>query len=298
MADLEELGYITQPYTSAGRIPTEKGYRLYVNSILKNYALKNRKKTLQQLQYKLRIIEKDIHRLIKEASRTLSDFSHYLGVAIPPKVEDITIKKIEFLGYDRRKIHAILISEEGIIRNKIISMNEPVTQQQLKKITRYLNDEFSGLTLKELKTIILNELSEEKNVCDKLILEALMICKKIMAWETEHLFQPGEISGTGNLTEFATMKQIKQLFSAIEDKHLLVKLLEKMTAAVGVQVFIGSENIISEIRELSMVAATYHDGHRMLGTIGIIGPTRMDYERVIPIVDLTAKTLTQILSEK
>ncbi len=130
-----------------------------------------------------------------------------------------------------------------------------------------------------------------------MILDALILCKKVTAWETEHLSQPGEISGTWNLPDFATMKQIRELFRVIEDKHLLVKLLEKMTAVEGVQVFIGSENIIAEIRELSIVAATYHDSHRMLGTIGIIGPTRMDYERVIPIVDLTAKTLTQILTE-
>lgn len=124
-------------------------------------------------------------------------------------------------------------------------------------------------------------------------MNALMLCKKAIAWETENIFYIGEISGTCNLPDFANMKQIKELFKAIEDKHLMVKLLDKMADSEGVQVFIGSENIFSEMKELSMVGSTYNDGHRTLGTVGVIGPTRMNYEKVIPIVDLTARTLTQ-----
>lgn len=298
MADLEEMGYITQPYTSAGRIPTDKGYRLYVNSILKKHTLNTNKKLLQRLYSKLRIIEKDINSLIKEASKTLSDYSHYLGVASPPKPEDITLRRIEFLRHSRKSVFGILISEEGIVKNKIIPMKGTFTQKQLKKITNYLNNELSGLTLKEIRARILREISEEKAECDKLILDALILCKKIIAWEKSNIFFSGEISGTCNLPDFATMKQIKEIFTAIEDKHLMIKLLERISDAEGVQVFIGSENILSEIQELSMVASSYHDGYRSLGTIGIIGPTRMDYDKVIPIVDIMAKTLTQILSER
>lgn len=298
MADLEEMGYITQPYTSAGRIPTDKGYRLYVNSILKKHTLNTNKKLLQRLYSKLRIIEKDINSLIKEASKTLSDYSHYLSVASPPKPEDITLRRIEFLRHSRKSVFGILISEEGIVKNKIIPMKGPFTQKQLEKITNYLNKELSGLTLKEIKARILRNISEEKAVCDKLILDALILCKKIIAWEKGNIFFSGEISGTCNLPDFATMKQIKEIFTAIEDKHLMIKLLERISDAEGVQVFIGSENILSEIQELSMVASSYHDGYRALGTIGIIGPTRMDYDKVIPMVDLMAKTLTQILSER
>ncbi|TNF56158.1 heat-inducible transcriptional repressor HrcA, partial [bacterium] len=181
---------------------------------------------------------------------------------------------------------------------KIIPMKGAFTQRQLEKITNYLNNELSGLTLKEIRARILREISEEKAECDKLILDALILCKKIIAWEKSNIFFSGEISGTCNLPDFATMKQIKEIFTAIEDKHLMINLLERISDAEGVQVFIGSENILSEIQELSMVASSYHDGYRALGTIGIIGPTRMDYDKVIPIVDLMAKTLTQILSER
>ncbi|GMR03354.1 MAG: heat-inducible transcriptional repressor HrcA [Thermodesulfovibrionia bacterium] len=300
MADLEELGYITQPYTSAGRIPTERGYRLYVNSILKKHSLaKNkRKRLLKQLSDNLPSIEKDVYKLIKEVSKTLSALSHYLGVATPPKEEDITLKRIEFIRHERKKVFGILISEEGIIKNKIIYLEELFTQKQLNKIVRYLNNELTGLTLGEIRIRIVSQISREKTICNELIINALMLCKKLIEWETENMFHIGEISGTANLPDFANMKQIKELFRAIEDKHLMIKLLDKMTGSEGVQVLIGSENTISEMKELSMVGSTYNDGNRTLGTIGVIGPTRMDYEMVIPIVDLTAKTLTQILSER
>jgi heat-inducible transcriptional repressor len=196
MADLEEMGYITQPYTSAGRIPTDKGYRLYVNSILKKHALNTNKKLLQRLYSKLRIIEKDINSLIKEASKTLSDYSRYLSVASPPKTEDITLRRIEFLRHSRKSVFGILISEEGIVKNKIIPLKGTITQKQLEKITNFLNNELSGLTLKEIKAKILRDLSEEKAVCDKLIMDALTLCKKIIVWERENIFFSGEISGT------------------------------------------------------------------------------------------------------
>ena len=297
MADLEELGYVTQPHTSAGRIPTERGYRFYVNTILKECALSINKALLQHLSNRLRIIEEDISKLIKEASRTLSIFSHYLGVATPPRAEETILRQIEFIKYGENKVLGVLISAEGIVKNKVIALEKKLTQRQLDKITKYLNKELAGQTLKEIKTKILSQLSREKTVCDKLIANALMLCRDVISWETENIFYMGEISGTCNLPDFATMKQIKELFKAIEYKHFMVKLLDKMIDSEGVRVFIGSENILSEMKELSMVASTYNDGRRTLGTVGVIGPTRMNYEKVIPIVDLTARTLTQILSK-
>jgi len=297
MADLEELGYIIQPHTSAGRIPTEKGYRLYVNTLLKESLYIN-KVLLQRLSNRLRLIEKDVNRLIKETSKTLSIFSNYLGIATSPKADEITLKYIEFIKHRENKVFGVLISKEGIVKNKVIVLEDALTQKQLDKINNYLIDELTGLTLREIKAKILTQISQEKTICDKLISNALRLCKDIIAWETEHMYYAGEISGTTNLPDFATMKQIKEIFKAIEDKHLMVKLLDKMAASEGVQVFIGSENILSEMKEFSMVASTYNEGGRTLGTIGIIGPTRMDYEKVIQIVDFTAKTLTQIFSER
>jgi heat-inducible transcriptional repressor len=299
MADLEELGYVTQPHTSAGRIPTERGYRFYVDTIIKEHDYSINKKILQQLADRLRIIEKDVNKLVNEASKTLSKFSHYLGIASAPKTELITLEHIKFIKHKRDNILCVLVSEEGIVKNKIITFKErSFSQGELDKIANYLNSELKGLTLKEIKTEILSRISREKTVCDKLISNALILCNKIMEWETENIFYYGGIAGTPNLPDFATLKQIKKLFKAIEEKHLMVKLLDKLSESEGVKVFIGSENILSEMKELSFVASTYNDGRRTLGTIGVIGPTRMNYGKVIPIVSHTAKTLTQILSKR
>ncbi|HDZ61951.1 MAG TPA: hypothetical protein ENH40_02245, partial [Nitrospirae bacterium] len=215
-----------------------------------------------------------------------------------PKEEEITLSRIKFIRYEKNKVLSFLISEEGIVKNRIIRLKtETFSQKQLDIIARYLNSELTGLTLGEIKTKIVSRIYEEKELCDRLIMNALMLLRQVISWDEENSFYLGEISGACNLTDFANMKQIKELFRAIEDKHLMVKLLDKMSGSGGIQVFIGSENHFSEMKDLSMVGSTYNDGHRVLGSIGVIGPTRMNYDRVIPIVDLTAKTLTRILSD-
>ncbi len=298
MANLEALGYLSQPHTSAGRIPTEKGYRTYVNKILRKKKM-HINKILQQMLNKLHLIEKDINKLILETSKTLSAMSNYLGVATPPRADEIILKRIEFVKYEKRKVFGFLISEEGILKNKIIKLEQDsFTQKQLNKIAAYLNNELSGFTLSEIKNKIIAQLAEQKTACRELITDALMLFENVTAWETENMLYLGEFSGTCNLLDFADIRQIKELYRAIEYKHLMVKLLEKMSYSEGVKVLIGSENFIPELRELSMVGSTYYDGCRALGTIGVIGPTRMNYEVIIPVVEMTAKTLTQILSER
>lgn len=295
MAELKELGYITQPHTSAGRIPTEKGYRLYVNSLLKERAFSIEDKPFsQQLSNRLHSIEKDLKRLIEEASRALSRFSHYLSVATSQRSEDTKLKRMEFIRDRGNNVLCILISEDGMVKNKIIAVDEMLTQRDLDRITKYLNSELTGLSLKEIKTKIISQMSIEKTICDKLISNAFRMCRKAIMWAAADGFI-GEISGNCNLPDFATLPQIKKIFHAIEDKHLIVRLLDKIYDSQGVQVFIGSENILPEMKDFSLVFSTYN-GRDACGTIGIIGPTRMNYKSVIPIVDHTAKTLTQILS--
>ncbi|MBI5049814.1 MAG: heat-inducible transcription repressor HrcA [Nitrospirae bacterium] len=297
MADLIELGYLSQPHTSAGRVPTEKGYRLYVDALLKEYTLPLDPTFLQQLFNRLHSIEKNINRLIEETSKTLSAFSHYVGVAIPPQPKEITLKRIGFVKHSDSKVLCVLISEEGIVKNKLITLAEVLTQRDLNKITNYLNHEITGLTLNEIKTKILSQMSREKTICDELIAKALRIFKEAITWLPEYNVYTGEISGTYNLPDFATISQIKKLFKAIEYKHFIAKILDKIAESDGVQVFIGSENTIYEMEDFSIVVSTYKDRYIARGTIGIIGPTGMDYEHVIPLVRHTAETLTEILSE-
>ncbi len=296
MARLEELGYIAQPHTSAGRVPTEKGYRFYVNNILEEETFTLSSSLSWELLTRLRIIRQDRDSLIKEAARALSVFSRYLAIATPPKIEDILLKRIRFIKYENRKVLAVLISDEGEVKNRVIELDKVYAQKQLDRASDYLNSTFSGLTIKEVREKIAYQLYREKSICDELITNLLYICKDIVPQEDDDVSLNG-LSGTSNLTDFATMKQIKAVLRAIEDKRFMLKLLQRVSDSHGTQVIVGMENIFPAMRELSMVISTYSNKELASGAVGIIGPTRMNYRKMIPMVDHTAKALTKILSE-
>ena len=296
MAKLEELGYITQPHTSAGRVPTEKGYRFYVDTLMEEETFSINSALSDELSGRLAIIRKDCNSLIKEAARTLSLFSRYLAIATPPRTEDIVLKRIKFIKYEKKKILAILISEEGLVKNKIIDLDHMHSQKQLDRAANYLNNRFSGLVIKRVREKIAYQLYKEKTMFDQLIDSLLYLCKDIAPLENND-FSLDSLSGASNLPDFATLKQIKAILRAIEDKNFMLKLLQRVSESPGTRVFVGMESILPAMKELSMVVSTFSDNKHASGAVGIIGPTRMNYKKMIPIVDHTAKALTQILSE-
>ncbi len=296
MAKLEEAGYISQPHTSAGRVPTEKGYRFYVDNLLEEQSLTLSSDLSRELSNKLRSYEKNNNVLIDEAAKTLSSVSHYLAIATPPKVEDILLKRIKFIKYEKRQVLTILISDEGIVENKIIELDKIHSQAQLDEAAMYINSKFSGLSLKEARERISNQLIKEKTLYNRLTANLLYIFKNIIPQETGS--QPlNGLSGTSYLTDFASMKQIKGILRAIEDKRFMLKLLQQISASKGTQVIVGMDQIIPAMSELSMVISTFSSKSLVSGAIGIIGPTRMNYMKMIPMVDHTAKALTKILSK-
>lgn len=295
MAKLEELGYITQPHTSAGRIPTEKGYKFYVNTLLEEQTLLINSELSNELDNNVLITGRDNSKIVKKATETLSLYSHYLAIAIPPKTEDMTIKHIKFIKYEEKKVLAVIVSEEGTINNKIIEIDKIYSQKQLDKVSSYLNSKFHGLTIKKVRDRITDQLYRDKIVCDQLVENLIALCKEIIM-EEPHKLAFDVFSGTSNLPDFATMKQIKEILKAIEDKQFMLKLLHQISGAQGTQVFVGMENIIPSLQELSMVISTYKDKKFVSGAIGIIGPTRMNYQKLIPLVDHTARVLTRLLS--
>jgi len=293
MAELEEMGYVTQPHTSAGRVPTEKGYRYYVDMLLKEHA--SSKNLLDSLYKRLRNIEKDISKMIMETSRELSLTTKYIGIVTFPRLEEIILKHVRFIRYDRTKTLCILIAEDGIIKNKFVTLRGIRSQRQLERITNYLNNRFSGATLREIRDNIMVQISREKIVCDRLITNALITFKDIISREDEDLL--GGLTGTSNLPDFVDIRKIKDILKAVEDKHLMLKLLDRIKASEGLQILVGLQDIIPQMKEMSLVASTYTDRVNARGTIGILGPTRMNYKKLIPIVEQTANTLTQILAE-
>jgi len=296
MVKLEEMGYLYQPHTSAGRVPTEKGYRLYIDTLIEEQSLSISSDSFRELSNRLRIYKQDNSVLIGEAAKTLSSFSHYLAIAAPPKVEDIILRRIKFIKYEQRKVLTILISEDGIVNNKIIELDKIHSQDQLDEASLYLNSKFSGLSLKEVKERISNQLSADQTLCDRLTDNLLYACSNMIPSEADNISLNG-LSGTSYLPDFATLKQIKGILRAIEDKHFMLNLLQQVNDAHGTQVIVGMANILPAMKELSMVISKFSNNSLSSGIIGIIGPTRMNYKKMIPIVDHTAKALTEILSE-
>jgi heat-inducible transcriptional repressor len=297
MADLVEMGFLTQPHTSAGRVPTDMGYRFYVDSLMTDGDYLSNIGILREVYKKLEALRNNIDMFLSETTRTLSILSHYLGVAMSPRIDMTILKRIELLKFKANKVAAILFTDEGLIKNKIISLDSEVAQKDLNRITDYLNSEFSGHTFDEIRLRVLKEMSEEKMKCDRLISKAMRICREAFSFLHSELFVSG-LSDVLDLPDFADLKKIRELSRAIEDKHTIIKLLDRISELDGVQVLIGSENSMDEMKKLSLVVSTCKEGGRPVGIVGIIGPTRMDYEKAIYIVDNTAKFVTKMLAER
>jgi heat-inducible transcriptional repressor len=296
MAGLEELGYITHPHISAGRVPTARGYKYYVETLLQEYTRSMNKAIAQELFNKLQGVEKDLQRLINETSKTLSLLSSYLSIVTPPRVEEKRLKHIKLIKYARDKALSILIFGDGATKNGVIDLERAYTQRELDKLTNFLNINFADIPLSEVKNRIAYQLSRESTVCDRMITKSLMICKELISTGYNDILIDG-LTGASNLPDFADINEIKDILRTIEDKHLMLKLLAQVDSSEGVQVFVGLENIIPSMKRLSMIVSTYTDRSDARGTIGIIGPMRMNYRELIPVVDRTAKTLTKVLSE-
>ena len=275
MASLEEMGYIKQPHTSAGRIPTAKGFKFYVNALLEEQELTCSEKRFIDMSSKLQIKENST--IFQEATNALSILSHYMSVALPPKIEDMTLKHIKFIKYDRKKILSVFMSEDGMVKNTFIELYEACSQRHLDKLANYLNTKFVGLGIIEIRK------------------QMLHLFQETITFDHAGLTFHG-LSGTSFLPDFVDINQVKQILRAIEENKFVLKLLNQISGSQGVQVFVGMESVTPAMKELSMVISTYSDRNNSIGAIGIIGPTRMNYKRLIPIVDHTAKTLTQILS--
>lgn len=296
MSDLEEMGFLQQPHTSAGRVPTDSGYRFYVDTLTAEKRHSNKDLT-SELYKKLETLRKDINSLLDDASKMLSSLSHYIGVTMSPNADLTTLTKIELIKYRGDQLAVILFTDEGFIRNKVVSTDPEISQKDLNRIAEYINSEFAGYTLDEIRRSVLKEMTKDKVICDRLISEALRICRDVFSISPGNIYVYG-LSEVLDLPDFCDINRIRELLKTIEDKHIIVKLLDKISDSEGTRVFIGSENALDEMKKFSLVVSTYREGCKPMGVIGIIGPTRMNYLKAISIVDMTAKYFTSLLSNR
>ena len=296
MADLEEMGFLTHPHTSAGRVPTHRGYRFYVDSLMTKGDCSN-KEVIKGLFRRLEALRDNLDMLLSETTEAISLLSNYLGVAMSPKPNITALKRIELFSHRANKIAAIIFTDEGLINSKIISSDLNLTQKDLNRIAGYLNAELSGYTFDEIRQKVIREMSREKKQCDTLISNSLNICREAFFSSYGDLFIAG-LSEVLELPDFADLQKIKELSRAVEDKHAIIKLLDKLSESDGVQIIIGAENTMDEMKELSLVVSTCKQDDRPIGVIGIIGPTRMNYSKAILIVDTAAKFISRMIAER
>jgi heat-inducible transcriptional repressor len=291
MADLEEMGYLSQPHTSAGRVPTSKAYRYYVDTILDVRTLTQIERALLKRSYhpsKLNITE-----TLKDTCRMLSAASNFPGLAITPQVGKVRFEHIQFVRLAPFQVLALFVTTSGIIENRRLDVEEDLTQEYLDTMTRYLDTILSGLTLLELRQRILEEMRKEKIAYDRLMQRALKLGERALLDTGEReLFIEGQVR-IFETPEFGSIERMKGLLQALEEKGFLLQLLDQSLKTPGVQIIIGSEFEHVELSECSLVTAPYGAPDSPRGTLGVIGPIRMDYSRIISLVDFTAQLLTQ-----
>ncbi len=290
MADLEDLGLIVSPHTSAGRIPTPRGYRLFVDSML----------TVQQealSDVPPQLIAEQPQKVIANAAQLLSNLSQFVGVVLAPKRSSI-FKHIEFLRLSDKRYLVIIVAPDGDVQNRVIFTPSDYTQSQLTEASNFLNAHYAGLEIVQVREQLKGELQSLQSEIASLMQVAVQATSDAMSHPVDEVV----ISGERNLlsvSDFAgDMNQLRRAFDLFEQKTQLLHLLDTSAQAQGVRIYIGGESHTVPFEELSVVSAPYQIDGRIVGTLGVIGPTRMPYERMIRIVDITSKLVSNALSHQ
>ncbi|HLE40324.1 MAG TPA: heat-inducible transcriptional repressor HrcA [Nitrospirota bacterium] len=295
MAELEEMGYLTHPHTSAGRIPTERGYRYYIDGLIS--VKRDTDDIKDQLQQAPPLHGGDLHELMEEASQFLAKLSRYAGVVIAPAEPEGKYKHIEFIRLHGREVLIIFVTSNGTVQNKLIQLDEEILQHDLNTFSTFLDEELEHWSLTEVRRRLVEKLREEKRVFKRLMEETYQASREIQERDSEKVYIGGAFQVLES-PEFANVEKMRTLFKAFEDKYKLLKLLERSVTAGGIKVFIGSENPYFEMQGCSLVVSSYQAGSDVVGTLGVIGPTRMQYKQVIQVVDYTAKLVSRLLDER
>ena len=293
MADLEDLGFIASPHTSAGRIPTPRGYRIFVDTLLTTKPLDLVE--INQLEGNFNVDHPQT--LISSASQLLSELTHFAGVVVAPRRKSQAFRHIEFLSLSEKRVLLIIVTPEGNVQNRILQTEKAYTPSDLTTATNFLNQNYAGLTFDQIRRRLQEELRKHREDMTALMTAALEASDRAIAESTEEYVISGEKNLLDSHDLASNMKRLRDLFELFDRKTQIIQILDSSSRAQGVQIFIGGESDIAPLDDCSVVTAPYEVDGQIVGTVGVIGPTRMAYERVIPIVDITAKLLSSALSQ-
>jgi heat-inducible transcriptional repressor len=291
MSDLEELGFVTSPHTSAGRIPTPRGYRLFVDTMLTIRPLEE----IASRQAEQSLFPDSPQRVLNSAAQLLSNLTHFAGVVMTPKRSQV-FKHIEFLRLGERKILLIMVTPAGDVQNRILPSNQDYSPSQLIEASNYINANFAGKSFAEVRTRLRAELDHLRADISGLMTLAIESGVADPYSDQGQVFVSGErhLLDMGELT--SNLSKLRKMFDMLEQKSFLMQLLDVSSHADGVQIFIGGESEVLPYEDFAVISAPYSVDGTIVGTLGVIGPTRMAYDRVIPIVDITSKLLSGALS--
>lgn len=298
MSDLEDMGLVSAPHTSAGRLPTPRGYRLFVDTLVRYR--QPRGGDMERLKSQLTDVGDDPSSLINSVSRMLSDVTSLAGVVSVPKGQQATLRQIEFLPLSDLRILAILVINDREVQNRILHVDRAYSSSELTQAANFINEHYAGTDLADVRDRIVDDLDKLRQSMNQAMVDIIAVAQSAMEGT------PGGnadfvLAGETNLMDFAELSDIetlRRLFDAFSKKRLILDLLNRSIHADGVQVFIGEESGYKILDDCSVVTAPYHLDDGTIGVLGVIGPTRMAYDRVVPIVDLTAKLLRSAIGHR
>ena len=293
MADLEEMGFVASPHTSAGRVPTPKGYRFFVDTLLTVRPMEE----VERAQLAEQLKADDPHRVVSAASQILSDLTHFAGIVVAPRRRGAVLRHVEFFGLSEKRILLIIVASDGEVQNRVLVTDRNYSPAQLTEAANFINQHYAGMEFDQLRAKVRGELIDLHRDISSLMQAAIETGSEAMRQPLDGVV----ISGGRNLLEVEDlsndMERLRRLFDLFERKTQLLEILEQSERADGVKIFIGGDSTLVPLDECSIVTAPYEVDGQVVGTVGVIGPTRMAYERVIPIVDVTARLVSSALSQ-
>ena len=293
MADLEEMGFVASPHTSAGRVPTPKGYRFFVDTLLTVRPMEE----MERAQLAEQLKADDPHRVVSAASQLLSDLTHFAGIVVAPRRRGAVLRHVEFFGLSEKRVLLIIVASDGEVQNRVLVTDRSYSPSQLVEAANYINQHYAGMEFDQLRGKVRGELIDLHRDISALMQAAIATGSQAMRAPVDGVV----ISGGRNLLEVedlsGDMERLRRLFDVFERKTQLLEILEQSERADGVKIFIGGDSTLVPLDECSIVTAPYEVDGQVVGTVGVIGPTRMAYERVIPIVDVTARLVSTALSQ-
>jgi heat-inducible transcriptional repressor len=291
MSDLEELGYFTQPHTSSGRVPTDKAFRFYIEELAQHSFLDRALEA--EIRQRTESVD-DIRSLVSESSKALSEATQYAGVGMIPRMNLTVFKHIQFIRLARRQVLIVFVTDANLVQNRIVFMEREFKQNELDRMSNYLNHMLNGLTLEQCRARLVAEMQDARAQYDELLRKAVEVSQSVIAESDGQVFIEGS-SRMLHEPEFGDMERARSLFRTFEEKSIMVKLLDKALTAPGVHIWMGAETEDDGLEKCAVVTGTYGAGGKLLGTVGVIGPMRMDYGKVVPLVEYTSRLVSKQL---